>query len=367
MMMKKRNETDIVSRESNYDLLRIVSCIAVIAIHISGTYMNAITDKEVFGELYTDHMLSTIFYYTLSRFAVPCFVMLSGAFILSDERNKEYKYFYKKSINSIGITTMFFSLIYFLYYIILACASIIFLGGGVKLLFKPVRSIIIGAPFYHMWYLYMLIGVYLLAPIVIRFKSSIEEKTFKKIAWTFLVIASLSVLTSTHKLYWDIGFSFCYLGYFMIGFELRKWSLNKKSNFRGVILIILGIAIELIPVYLQYKYLVDNIDRNEAYEYLLIDWQAPLIVVSSVLIFIGFSLLDVKKDFGKLSSHTFLIYLFHAGVWTILNTILIYTIGIEGDNRVVIPIMIVLVFLISYLLSILYKKIKNKINIKLFM
>lgn len=74
-------------REENYDLLRIVSAIAVIMIHVSAGYKTAITSDAVFGQLYERHQIEILLYNTLSRFAVPCFVMLAGAFALADDRN----------------------------------------------------------------------------------------------------------------------------------------------------------------------------------------------------------------------------------------------------------------------------------------
>lgn len=40
-----------------------------------------------------------------------------------------------------------------------------------------------------------------------------------------------------------------------------------------------------------------------------------MIVVSSVLIFVGFSMISVNKNLGKLSENTFLIYLLYVEVW----------------------------------------------------
>ena len=75
-------------REYNYDLLRIVCTIAVITIHVSGIYYNCLTQTEFFGQLYTQNAFLTCIYNGISRFAVPCFVMLSGAFLLANPKNQ---------------------------------------------------------------------------------------------------------------------------------------------------------------------------------------------------------------------------------------------------------------------------------------
>lgn len=169
-------------RESNYDLLRILSCISVIVIHVSCSYTAAITDVEVFGQCYTEHMLVSCACNAMSRFAVPCFVMLSGAFALADERNAEYKYFYKKTFKKIGIPALIFSVLYFFYSCALAVAAVLIKGKNLKRLLVPFKALIKGSPFAHMWFLYMLLGLYILTPLIIRFRKSITKSTFNRIA-----------------------------------------------------------------------------------------------------------------------------------------------------------------------------------------
>lgn len=68
------------NRENNYDLLRCVSILAVIALHFSDQYSN-------FGDTYKT---SLIIWSKITAFCVPCFVMLSGAFTLNNEKNGCY-------------------------------------------------------------------------------------------------------------------------------------------------------------------------------------------------------------------------------------------------------------------------------------
>lgn len=192
-------------REGNYDLLRIICAVSVITIHVSATYKTAITNEETFGVIYTSHIFTTLLYNTLSRFAVPCFVMLSGAFVLSNDKNADYNYFYHKSFRSFCIPTFIFSILYFLYSIVIGVVIINIREKDWTVLLTPVKDLIKGKPYYHMWYLYVMIGVYILVPILHRFKKDMKGKTFDRIAWIFLVLACLSMWTSTRKLNWDIG------------------------------------------------------------------------------------------------------------------------------------------------------------------
>lgn len=85
------------------------------------------------------------------------------------------------------------------------------------------RDIIKGSPMYYMWYLYMLIGIYALTPVVIQYKDNVPEKTFYRVSFVFLILASISQWTTERvRLNWDLGRSFEYLGYFMAGYSIRK-------------------------------------------------------------------------------------------------------------------------------------------------
>ena len=128
-------------RYNNYDLLRIISCIAIIIIHVSATYKNLLI-ANVYNNTDTLYIISVLMWNTLSRFAVPCFVMLSGAFLLSNDKNQEYKEFYKKSFKKIGLPTIVFSILFFLCSVGKNIALIIFKNKEISILITPIKNAI---------------------------------------------------------------------------------------------------------------------------------------------------------------------------------------------------------------------------------
>lgn len=349
-------------REGNYDLLRIISAIAVITIHVSSTWLGAITNEETFGTLYRDGMLASCAYNVLARFAVPCFVMLSGAFLLADERNADARYFYRKTFRNVGIPTLIFSILYFAYSFIVKILAIVVKGKELSGLLYPIKQVIKGKPFYHMWYLYMMIGVYLLVPAILLLKARMGERVFSRMVWLFLIAACLSYWTSTNKLNWDIGLSFQFTGYLMAGYELRKIGNADKNNKKGILYLALGILTEMIVIGLRYRQALQGIADDDL-KYRLVSPLCPLIVIASVLIFAGFSHLTIRRDFGKLSADTFLIYLFHAGIWAVLIRI-IKSRASDWDNRILIPCCIVIVFCLSLAAARIYKRLWSVIERK---
>lgn len=341
-----------MKREGNYDLLRIVSTIAVIMIHVSVAYIGEF-ETNGGGRIYDSNIWYGYIYNTVSRFAVPCFIMLSGAFALSNEKNGDYDYFYRKTFRSIGVPTLVFSCAYFLYSMLSTVGKVYEGTGGINALIEPIKAWIMGVPFYHMWYLYMMIGVYLLAPIVIKIKRDIREKYFERVTWIFLIVAMLSLYTSWSKLKWDIGDSFCYLSYFMAGDVLRR--KIQKSNIKGILLILSGIGLEfLISVVRCYI----NMTSGNQTETWVVPYN-PLIVVASVLIFAGFSALKIEHNFGGLAQNMFYVFLFHAGVWSVMEGFLEEYKGL--GTVVTVPLLIVSVFFVSLGLAYVYRHIEQQI------
>lgn len=351
-----------MKRKSNYDLLRIISAVAVIMIHVSATWFISMME-QVAEHGANVHEIPSAFmicvYNSISSFAVRCFIMLSGAFILDNRKNREYKSFYSKSFAKIGVPTIIFSILYVLYRI-----PMCFIGGdkGVRELVSLLKDILKGEPMYHMWYLYMLIGIYALVPVVIRYKESITEKMFYKVSVAFLIWADISRWTSTIRLEWDIGQSFEYLGYFMAGYCIRK-IFTGRNNVKAFISILAGILLELCAAGLKYKQIIVGISDLKYPNYIFIQ---SFFSLASVLIFIGFTLLNVKKEYADMSGITFYIYLIHAGVWHFVTYVIKLVTGgdafYELNGGIWIPVFVIVVFAISYVLSKLYLWIWKKLD-----
>lgn len=153
-----------MKKENNLELLRVIACIMVITIHVSALYVIKYIEEP--------NIKFTVgsFYDSLARPAVPIFVLLSGRFALSNEKNVDKKYYYKKIFKRIINPTIIWSAIYFLFYYVLIIGNFI-ISGKLEKVLVPIKAWIIGAPYYHLWYLYMSIGLYLLVPYLLQLKK----------------------------------------------------------------------------------------------------------------------------------------------------------------------------------------------------
>ncbi len=358
-------------REYNYDLLRVIAMLAVIMIHVSVMWLddsgNVLAESEIL------HPFSAILYNTVTRFAVPCFVMLSGAFIMDSNKTENYREFYQKQFKKVGMPTLIFSILYILYRIPVKIFVAVSGSGGPSIreyMIELIRDIIRGEPFYHMWYLFMLFGVYLLAPIAVRFKNSISYSSFRKVAYIFLILANFSLTISGASWHnWDLGQSFEYMGYFMIGYVLRRDL--KKSNRKGAIFLLLGFAVFTLIAFIRFKNItITGIDGNMRL-LKLINPFSPLTVIASLLIFAGFSMLQIRQSriIERLSEMSFVIYLIHAGVLHFISNLIKVIKGadfiIRLDNLYWIPIWCAIVFLVSVLLTVIYNKAETFLRSKI--
>ena len=90
-------ETDNNKRLIYLDILNILSIFAVVAMHMNGSVHSLPLNKSWAFSLLVD---------TLCYFAVPIFVMISGATLMNYRQKYDTKTFFKKKINE-GISTIF--------------------------------------------------------------------------------------------------------------------------------------------------------------------------------------------------------------------------------------------------------------------
>lgn len=329
-------------RENNYDLLRIISTFAVILIHVNAFYVSKITDFN--SSLYWIGSAINI----VTRFSVPCFVMLSGAFLLSNPKNKDYKTFYKKTFSKIFLPFIVISILLFLF----SEGSRIISHAS---LWQPVENLLIG-DYYNLWFMFMLFGLYIFVPIIIRVKESVSNKSYCIAAVIWLVFSVLNQLTTAYKLSYAFGVIFSYMGYFIIGNVIYE-NLRGKKN--AVVFFILSMA--CFSVTFIYRYFTGS----SYYSYSkYASFFVPFVMLGSLCIFIAFSNIKINRSFAKLSSRTFYIYMFHTVIYNTMLKVIKDRIPL---NPLIMTLLVTVVtFLLAWFASVIFMKIwsfcENKIK-----
>lgn len=344
-----------MKRENNLDLLKILACIMVIIIHVSAYYV--LSYEKTGGSYFTIGNLWDSF----ARPAVPIFILLAGKYALSNEKNIEIDYYYKKILKNIYIPTFIYSSLYFVYSYFFIIIKYI-LNFEIKDKYSPVKKLIIGVPFYYLWYLYMAIGLYLLVPFLIRLRIKIGEKIFRNIGIFFIFLGFVTLLLQNYleqidfynredilkylRYFWIFNqFKFInYLGYFMLGYSLK----DKKINFKvGII----GALISLLVMFF-----VVEVTKNQFYY----SNNFLFVISASVLLYLSFLNLKIDKNISLITKKTFSIYLLHAGILNIIQLFFKYILKYEINPLYGIPVLVVVVFIISYAIASIIEKFKLK-------
>ncbi len=303
-------------REKGLDLLRLIAALLVVSVHVCTAQRKLVLTEE-------DIKLDFHFFcFTrhLAASAVAVFIMLSGAFILKSKSTLNYRAFYKKSWGKIVVPTIFFSIFYlffewFVYYKTGVYSS--FLEGSVALksFLLQVLKTLQGLPAEHMWYMYALIGLYILAPFVAGAKEMMGEKDFVTASIVMCLWGVIDALVQPPVLNWGIGYVAKLLGIFMMGYVAHEWALKKSGNGLALRLILAGLSVNTL------EYLIHLLVMHNENVKRMLALEVPynfFIVISCIFYIAGFTVLDLDIDLAYPSVLTYWVYLVHPAVMMVL-------------------------------------------------
>lgn len=196
------------------DGTRCLAAIAVVALHVAAS---AVTDPALLGtsEWWIANVVDSS-----TRWCVPVFVMLSGALLLApDTIGNSWRAFYLRRFTRVLVPLVFWSLLYLGYELYGMYSRSEPLKWGYLL-----KQAAIGSPYFHLWYLFMLPGLYLLTPLLRRMLAALNRKHLVFLCAGSLLLALLNKLFSLSQPATPTfaGVLFIpYLGYFLAGYLLH--------------------------------------------------------------------------------------------------------------------------------------------------
>ena len=220
-----------------FDVLRILATFCIIMIHVSGLYVTS----EYGG---VDFAFGAVLN-SFARVGVPIFIMISGANMLKESKQIETKTFLKKYVVSVALILLFWSFFYVAVYEIFMP-----LVSDRIFSFKNVIEFFLLGHF-HLWFLYMIIGLYLLTPVLKLFVKK-ENKTKVLYLIGVLVIfafvpETLSLFDNEYinivvELFESFKIPMGYLAYYLIGWYLSQFELENRTNKVFTILGVISVA-----------------------------------------------------------------------------------------------------------------------------
>lgn len=328
------------------DHLRIAATIAVVIIHVAAQNWYSQDVSASSWRIFN-------FYDSISRWAVPAFVMISGTLML--EADVSFKKLFAVKIPRRLTAFIFWSLVYALEE-----------GGTLE---NILISIISGK--YHLWFLYLIIGLYICIPVIKKItENAIIAEYYLAISlvFTFLIPFVLQLLAdfggvslkdwvkALNNAYSDMNITVLsgYVAYFIAGHRLDQVAISKRKR---TVIYFLGVLGVVATIFLsQVVSMKEGSPVDNYYDYLGLP-----IFAQSVAMFVWFK---HNRSFEKESSMlvnqltkcSFGIYLIHILVMETLDEkLLLNTMSIHAIVSV--PVIAVVVFVISFVIALLLKRI----------
>ena len=322
-------------RDLRFDLLRTLSMSLVIIIHVANVYCND------YGMISSSSFLGGVVFNVLARVCVPIFFMISGALLATRKFDK--KYFQR--VWKIVLLIIVWDILYLIWeYFYLGITYDHFY----RLLFEPFRN--------HLWFLYTLVVVYLVQPIVGLIINKNNKILNFIVIFIWLFFCSLSIILPSIASYFSI---LCFIGYFFIGRVLYDYFKDKNINKLLLSLLFITIGCLTLDIILSYNI---SVDKKKFYN-VYFAYRNPLLVIASCSCFVLiFNYLPKKLskrwlDFSALSLG---IYLLHGVFLDISKEVFTYN---SLNSFIGIPLFSVLILAITAVCVYLLRKIKILDNI----
>lgn len=230
------------------DSARVIALYAVIVLHSTAPLLMQ------FGKVPINDWWAADFLNAVVRFAVPVFVMITGALLL--HREYEIGDFLKRRLSRIVWPFLFWSLVYIWY--AWYNEDISFSSDLRADLIRILQQFKYGSS-YHLWYVYMLIGLYLFIPVIGKFVRHATEREilYFLAAWLAVMLINQPYLSRFGPAI-DMHYFAGYAGYLVLGHYLAFKKFNSKHLLKWMwflfILSILLIALgtRLLPSYPKY-------------------------------------------------------------------------------------------------------------------
>lgn len=340
-----------MEKQQHIEFLRFIATLGVLCNHIPLVADHVFkSTATIFDDIFTNSIVHIV------HWAVPVFVMITGALLLDKQRDISFekaikKYFWRMAVILLTIGWGFAIMEEFT-----NTHTINF-----SLFSTSFYNVLLGKTWTHMWYLYMLMGLYLVIPFI---KPAINSLSLKSIDCMLVIMLIFTCIlpTLTHFTGFNIGIKYpissFYLMYLILGWRLTQLEENSwllKNRKWGIILTLILSILLIVCCHFEFTKGFESLKFLESYN-------SPIEVALGILIFsIALSYKDHFNRFLQLKSihlinrNSFGIYVFHM-LW--IN--IIYKV-IKFNPLQYNPAIYIVLLIVILLLSILTTEIFRKI------
>lgn len=300
-MRQQRNVQNVTAPKKNirYEYIRAFATIAVIIIHTFNSASLQYGEEAWLGQRVLCESIKN-----LTWWAVPCFLMLSGSLLLKRDRKIDLDKLYGKYIlRMVGVL--------FTFGLAFAGVEIFFHFSTLKVsdLVKGISWVLSGKTWAHLWYVYCMIGIYVLLPV---YKLIADHASNQKLIYILLILFVFGSLFPTLKMVGiQIGFynhiSTIYPFWFLVGVAHNRRLLRIKKKY--LLFFLVGSSLALILA--SSMACVYHVSLSELFGY-----NSLLVTIQSICVFELFMYRSIKnnllhKVLLQIADKSFGIYLLH--------------------------------------------------------
>lgn len=339
------------------DLLRITAIFAMVMLHIfTGNFLGGDSCWRTADPTGTAWQTLNI-YDCLLRFCVPAFCMISGIFFLDPDREQPLRKLFSKNIRRIVTAFVFWSAVYAVVGSLLRAETL-----GLGLVVDMAKSFVFGH--YHLWFLLMLLGFYLIVPFLRKITADrrltayflLLTAVFTFLQNAVLLIAPLRNIVEIQSGKMSLYFVTGYVGYFVLGSYLYRFP--PRATVRRLIYALGALSFVGTAVVAGLASRLSGKAIDSYYGYLL-----PTTLLETAAVFLWFQNTFRNRTFSEkatrvirtLSAYSFGVYLVHD-----LFNMLLHRFGITALSflpAVSVPVLTVAVSAASILTVALLHKI----------
>lgn len=297
-------DKNIKQRIVYFDILNIIAIIAVISLHMNGI----VHGNPNIRAWNTSLIIECIMYW-----AVPVFMMISGATLMNYREKYDTKTFFKKRLIKVLIPFIFWAIFMFVWKIGTKQIDVSVYHGvrdWLNAFFSNKEQFIY-------YFMFEILGVYLTMPLLYLLTNKEYRKTLWFIVILFFIFNGLVPnILGMFEIYWNEALSIRingYLIYVILGYLLSTEELNKKQR----IVIFIGAFVGLIYRYLTTFILSKNAGYVVKSSWGYFSWHC-ILLSSAIFVFIKNLNFDAKINNDKLRKYlaniagcSFGVYLIH--------------------------------------------------------
>jgi surface polysaccharide O-acyltransferase-like enzyme len=287
---------------ANY--VRALAACAVVQMHSVGGYLYSF-DPTANPDI---QFITADIIYGHLRWATPFFILISGALLLNPSKQETISVFLKKRLHRVLIPFAFWGSIYLLY----------LYRGNIYFGTKPEWADVLNTIFYediyfHLWFIPMITGLYLLTPIF-----RIFIKNARRVDIEYFLVLSFTITAFQHFLPGIIFVKYIgwmgYIGFYVLGYYLSTFPI--KLSWKKVIYP-LALTMPLLGAYITWWLTV----RAGEYDARVYVYSSPNVVIMIFALFLFLKDFDwatfatryprIHRLFNRLAELSYGIYFIH--------------------------------------------------------